>query len=83
MLCSAVTHKGHSCKNGVASGRTIARNGAIYRLCNLHYQLGLSGLLAGLDQARSRKASGRWAQIDNVFINLDTYEEIEQLKFEL
>lgn len=83
MNCSAITTRGHSCNNRVASGRTITRNGSIYRLCNLHYRLGLSGLLAGLDQARSRKVGGRWAQVGDVFINLDTYEEVEQLRFDL
>lgn len=82
MLCSAKTHKGHSCKNGVTSGRTITRNGFVYRLCTVHYKIGLSGLLAGLDQSRSQKASGRWAQVGDTLINLDTYEEVEQLKFD-
>lgn len=81
-MCDSLTMKGKPCLNRAASGCTIMINKMVYRLCPLHYGLFGSGHLAALNHTRGRRAD-RWAKVGDVFINLDTYEEVEQLKFDL
>lgn len=80
-MCDSLTLKGNPCKNGVHSGCTIIINKMVYRLCALHYGLFESGHLAKLNQSRGRRAD-RWAKVGDTLINLDTYEEVEQLRFD-
>ena len=81
MDCSAMTHKGHPCTRSIDSQCTVVYCDQIYRLCRQHFNLAQSGLIAGLDNSRASHLVGRWAIVDNVRINLDTYEEIEQMQF--
>ena len=81
-MCDSLTLRGKPCMNGAASGCTVMINNKVYRLCALHYGLFGAGHLAALNHTRGRRAN-RWAQVGDTLINLDTYEEIEQLKFEL
>ena len=81
MDCSAKTHKGHSCTRSIDSQCTLVYYNQIYRLCRQHFNLANTGLIAGFDHSRSTQVVGRWAIVDNIYINLDTYEEVEQMRF--
>jgi len=81
MDCSAKTHKGHPCTRSIDSQCTVVYCNQIYRLCRRHFNLANTGLIAGFDHSRSTSLVGRWAIVDNAHINLDTYEEVEQMQF--
>jgi len=81
MDCSAKTHKGHPCTRSIDSQCTLVYGNQLYRLCRQHFNLANAGLIAGLDQSRARNLTNRWALVGNVRINIDTYEEIEQMQF--
>ena len=80
-MCDALTMKGKPCLNRAASGCTIMVNKMVYRLCLVHYGLFKAGDFAALNHTRGRQAN-RWAQVGDTLINLDTYENVEQLKFD-
>ena len=81
-MCDLITLKGKPCQNGRASGCTAIINGLVYQMCALHYGLFQAGYRSELNNNRGRKAD-RWCQIGDTFINIDTFEEVEQLRFDL
>jgi hypothetical protein len=77
-MCDSITLNNKPCQNRRASGCTTIIDGKLYQMCALHYGLFQAGYRSELNNNRGRKAD-RWAKVGDVFINLDTYEEVEQL----
>ena len=81
-MCDSITLNNKPCQNRRASGCTTIIDGKVYQMCALHYGLFQAGYRSELNNNRGRKAD-RWCQIGDTFINIDTFEEVEQLRFDL
>jgi hypothetical protein len=81
-MCDSITLNNKPCQNRRASGCTTIVNGLVYQMCALHYGLFRAGYHSELNTSRGRRAD-RWCRVGDTFINIDTLEEVEQLRFDL